>query len=216
MQRQHRFTLIELLTVVAIIAILIAILLPSLSRARQSVWNVVCKNNIRQLGLWAMTYAADWDKILPHNGVPTSEHMSGQYDHAYHLNPDNRLWNKRCEEYDGNAQGGTILHCPNAIARVTPKNPDYDAWSHTYAMSGYLAGDKGHFNYWGSYRPKALLPRLDTVESSAWLFADGGAYKMADGSYWSAGDRVTMPKDDEEGGAFFWYHSDTRYSQFYG
>lgn len=51
------FTLIELLVVVAIIAILMAILLPSLAHARDKGKESVCKSNLRQFGIGASTYA---------------------------------------------------------------------------------------------------------------------------------------------------------------
>lgn len=56
--RSRGFTLVELLVVVAIIAVLIALLMPSLTRARESAKMVQCQSNMRQLVL-AMTMYAD-------------------------------------------------------------------------------------------------------------------------------------------------------------
>jgi prepilin-type N-terminal cleavage/methylation domain-containing protein len=53
------FTLIELLVVVAILALLAAILLPSLSRARAQAKLVVCLSNLHQLGTSIISYAHD-------------------------------------------------------------------------------------------------------------------------------------------------------------
>ena len=65
-RRGWGFTLIELLVVVAIIAMLIAILLPSLSRARAKARDSVCQSNLRQLGLATTYYAQDCDGRLPY------------------------------------------------------------------------------------------------------------------------------------------------------
>lgn len=59
------FTLIELLVVIAIISILAAMLLPSLSRAKESGKRIACVNNLRQLGLAAQIYVGDSQGSFP-------------------------------------------------------------------------------------------------------------------------------------------------------
>src|SRR5437667_2285261 len=54
------FTLVELLVVIGIIAVLIAVLLPALGRARRQAQRVQCFNTMRQLALANVQYANDW------------------------------------------------------------------------------------------------------------------------------------------------------------
>src|SRR5687768_7582301 len=57
--KRAAFTLVELLVVIGIIAVLIGILLPVLSRARAAANRAVCLSNIRQLGVGILMYCND-------------------------------------------------------------------------------------------------------------------------------------------------------------
>ncbi|MBK7405484.1 MAG: prepilin-type N-terminal cleavage/methylation domain-containing protein [Phycisphaerales bacterium] len=105
-ERRHPagFTLIELLVVVALLAILIAILLPALGAARRSAQSAVCSSNLRQAFLICRMYADANDGVGPAIGQPYASPPNW----ALVVLQDSGLAGEGADLY----QEGTALVCP--------------------------------------------------------------------------------------------------------
>ncbi len=88
MNRRKGFTLIELLVVISIIALLIALLLPALARAKQLADSVVCLSNVRQIGLAENMFANEHkglvqpitdSGIMQYTETPDTDHTMFAY-----------------------------------------------------------------------------------------------------------------------------------------
>ena len=97
------FTLIELLIVIAIIAILAAILFPVFARARENARRTSCSSNLKQLGLGVMQYIQDYDETYPFNW---------DYDGGGSItNPELEGWRYYMQPYVKSVQ---IFQCPSS------------------------------------------------------------------------------------------------------
>lgn len=152
------FTLIELLVIIAIIATLVAIAIPSLNIARQHATGTVCLSNQRQLYLaWSM-YHDDHNGLL----VGGSNYFSGdqctpyrwvepplfdEADNPEHtpipgeaeLNLEYRLNGIRAGRLFSYTQDEAIYHCPGDPTFRKEAEP-YAAWR-SYAIAGLMNGE---------------------------------------------------------------------------
>ena len=96
--RPTAFTLVELLVVIAVVAILAALLLPALSKARESVRQASCASNLKQIVLAALIYADENEASFPAqagDGLPVRA-VGGDgknyYDLLMPLLSDPKIW----------------------------------------------------------------------------------------------------------------------------
>ncbi|HBC88514.1 MAG TPA: hypothetical protein DCZ94_16325 [Lentisphaeria bacterium] len=136
------FTLIELLLVIAVIAVLIALLLPALKNAKDTAKSVVCKNNMRQLGIMINTYSQDFDGSGPvrmyYIPIPGSGNVwdpSWPYTTWYYLYPNSRppMKNKYSLYYD------TVYNCPAEAAGIR----FHSNYGRIYSYNAWLRDEDG-------------------------------------------------------------------------
>jgi len=119
--RRHAFTLVELLVVIGIIALLISILLPSLSRARKAAQTVACLSNMRQIGLSHQTYIAETKGfVLPAGYTNTTlTDLYGTVDSFANILVDyGYLQVPSVDRNDAPTGGNTVYKCPAAVTEL--------------------------------------------------------------------------------------------------
>ncbi len=152
-RRKGGFTLIELLVVVAVIALLVAILVPSLSRAKQMAVTATCLSNLRQCSLATQMYANDFNNVMPY---PTTTLDSDAGDST-----EPRLWFNAIDPY--------LSSLANTSRTGVAGSRSYTKFKQCPIVSGMLGGSGENYGgtggqnttteYARSYKMNNLLRR---------------------------------------------------------
>ena len=165
-QGTQAFTLIELLVVIAIISLLVSILLPSLSRAREIARTVICQTNEHNIWLAENVYQTDYDGYFP---------AAYWRDDARGIS---RSWYRvLCNDYMNGAKGA--FTCPTAPQR----NGFWDqslgyGWNYINLTFGYYMSNPWYQGKTGSGRINGdgMTQNIDSIREPdrCLMLADSG------------------------------------------
>ena len=154
MSFRRAFTLIELLVVIAIIAILAALLLPTLSRAKERGRTAACLGNLHQIGVALQIYVDENHDTLPlMNDFTTNPLMTNQYP-PVNIVLTNQLGSQQ------------ILRCPSDNKQI------FETTGSSYSWNSSLNGQNAD-------HPNFL--KLTDVPGKIPLFYDKEAFHAANG-----------------------------------
>ena len=160
-KRFKAFTLVELLVVISIIAILLAILMPSLQKAREQAKKVVCSSNMRQMGVALQCYMQDSDSHLP-------------VGHSCNTSDLEQYWLKVLCKY---LKQDLLFQCPADTARDFV---DWDKpldeqtgrrWS-SFAVNGLLDPEQGYDSLKKIKKPQHCVYVCEKPSSPDWTSVD--------------------------------------------
>jgi prepilin-type N-terminal cleavage/methylation domain-containing protein len=144
--RLHAFTLVELLVVIGIIAILIALLMPALQRARAQAKWVQCQSNLRQVGALLVIYGNNWHGQIYPPGLGAG-HPRDQRWPLYVFKPP--VWNP------------PLLKCPNDVPEMEEE--------HSYILNNHLHEKGVKF---GSKVPRRSPSDVIVMGEKQWNYTD--------------------------------------------
>lgn len=181
-QRKTGFTLIELLVVISIIALLIAILLPSLGAARRSARDMQCLSNQRQIGVGLYGYTVENRETLPISYYDGAGTAAEQTDWAVQI--ASYMTDSSVDNYGsgGQDQPSPALQCPSSTIDGGRLHYGGNLMLLPFLINGSYAGGLKPYKIGNMKRPTELLMVADggQVNTTAYGQYVGDAYAALD------------------------------------
>lgn len=183
--KREAFTLLELLVVVAVIAMLSAMLFPSLSAAREKAKQVVCASQLRAVAQAAVNYGLEYNDAIPGSPLTSGMHftqspgndiwkpgdsVTGWYDFSGAVLPKlTSKWSKDRKKLISRLTQGHF-HCPSNAETYGPypqdsNYPVIQAVSYL-TMNTFMRGGPGLYRKYLGTPPKGIT--VDDVWRVAW------------------------------------------------
>ena len=172
--RRGAFTLIELLITIAVAVILMATLLPTLSRSRDAARMAICRNQLNQLGTAAHNYAVDhngmWCIAMDPSAPSNLTIWTGSADPPHYVH-----YGRLIPEYL--TDSGAVFYCPSSEA-ITADDPNVG-----WAKIGKVGPDKEAIGaYWQRGIPRGA-PKTNEEEGRIALATDQIGFKKLDANH---------------------------------